>query len=120
MSDIPTVLRVVCAFTVVGLALYGFAVISRGRSAAKLGARADRLVSVIETTPLSQTAALHVVKLGERYHVIALSSGTVSLLAEIEPPIVERFAAARKPPTLLGMNARLKNDRRQRLRPENA
>ena len=81
---------------------------------AKLISRGDRLVSVIETTPLSPTASLHVVKLGERYHVIALSSGTVSLLSEIEPPVVERFAAARKPPALLGMNARAKDDRHER------
>jgi hypothetical protein len=51
--------------------------------------------------------------------VIALSSGTVSLLTEIEPPIVERFAAARKAPTLLGINAaRAKNDRHERARAE--
>jgi hypothetical protein len=39
---------------------------------------------------------------------------------KIEPPIVEHFAAARKPPTRLGMNARLKNGRSERSRPENA
>jgi flagellar biogenesis protein FliO len=51
-------------------------------------------VNVIETTPLSPTASLHIVKLGETYHVIASAAGTVSLLTEIEPPVVERFAAA--------------------------
>jgi flagellar biogenesis protein FliO len=118
MSDVPTVLRIVSAFAVVRLLLYAFAVISRGRMGTKLISRGDRLVCVIETTPLSPAASLHVVKLGERYHVLALASGTVSLLAEIEPPIVERFAAARKAPTLLGINARAKTDRQERTRAE--
>jgi hypothetical protein len=74
--------------------------------------RGDRLVNVIETTPLSPTASLHVVKLGETYHVITLSAGAMSLLTQIEPPVVERFAAARKSAGILGCNARTANDGR--------
>ena len=66
-------------------------------------------MNVIETTPLSPTASLHIVKLGETYHVIASAAGTVSLLTEIEPPVVERFAAARKSAGILGRNARTAN-----------
>jgi hypothetical protein len=46
------------------------------------------------------------------YHVIALSAAGVSLLTEIEPPAVERFAAARKSAGILGRNARTANDGR--------
>jgi flagellar biogenesis protein FliO len=113
MTEIPTVLRIVSAFAVVALVLYAFALISRQRLGTRLLARGDRLVSVIETTPLAQNASLHVVKLGERYHVIALASGAVSLLTEIEPPVVERFAATRKAPALLGINTRTKSDDRR-------
>ncbi|MGD0472451.1 MAG: flagellar biosynthetic protein FliO [Candidatus Velthaea sp.] len=99
MSDIPTVLRIVSAFAVVVLLLYAFAVVARQRRGTKLHARSDRLITVIETTPLTQNASLHVVKVGERYQVIALTSATVSQLGEIEPATVGRIAGSRDAPS---------------------
>jgi flagellar biogenesis protein FliO len=101
MTDVPLVLRIISAFAVVGLALYAFAMISRHRMNAASTARSDRLVNVIETTPLAQNASLHVVKVGERYHLVAHTSGTVSLLTEIEASVAERVAAERRFPRTL-------------------
>jgi flagellar biogenesis protein FliO len=106
VTDVPLVLRIVSAFAVVGLALYAFALVSRNRMNSASFARSDRLVNVIETTPLAQNASLHVVKVGERYHLIAHTSGTVSLLAEIEAPVAERITAARRFPRALAFNPR--------------
>lgn len=106
MTDVPLVLRIVSAFAVVGLALYAFAIISKHRMNSSSIARSDRLVNVIETTPLAQNASLHVVKVGERYHLIAHTSGTVSLLTEIEAPDAERVAAVRRFPRALNFNPR--------------
>jgi flagellar biogenesis protein FliO len=114
--EIPTLLRIAAALAAVGLILCAFAVVSRRRFGTTLLARGDRLVNVVETTPLSPTASLHVVKLGETYHTIALSAGAVSLLTTLEPPVVERFAAARKSAGIRGRNARRTND----ARPESA
>ena len=95
MTDVPLILRIVSSCAVVGLVLYGFVAVSRHRLSTKR-ARPGRLVSVIETTPLAQNASIYVVRVGERYHVVGHAAGGLSLLTEIEAPIVERCATARK------------------------
>jgi flagellar biogenesis protein FliO len=93
--ETATILRIISAFAVVALMLYAFAVVARYRMRSTAGLGNDRLISVIETTHLPQAGALHVVKVGERYHVIGTAGGGISILSEIEPSIVERRVAAR-------------------------
>ncbi len=97
MTDAPLVFRIISAFFVIGGLLYAFAVIARRRMGTMQTNRRERLIKVIETTRLAQAVSLHVIKIGERYEVIALSPSGVSRLTEIDPPIVERWAQDRKP-----------------------
>jgi flagellar biosynthetic protein FliO len=46
-------------------------------------ARTDRWLNVVESTMLSQHAALHVVRVGTRYFLIGSASGSVTRLAEL-------------------------------------
>jgi flagellar biogenesis protein FliO len=60
------------AVAVVALMLFGLYAIARALTRGRLATRADRrLVNVIESTFLSQHTTLHVVKVGERYYLIA-------------------------------------------------
>jgi flagellar biogenesis protein FliO len=71
------------AVLVVALMLFGLYAVVRAVSRGRLTAAADRrLVTVIESTFLSQNATLHVVKVGARYYLIARGEH-VKALAEV-------------------------------------
>ncbi len=84
------------AVATVALVLAGLHVLSRrivrGR---RFGSPNQRLVTVIESTMLSQHASVHVVKVGERYLVIGAASAALSTLAEIERPSTAGPSTAR-------------------------
>ena len=65
--------------------------IARGRS---FGSANRRLVTVIESTMLSQHASVHVVKVGARYLVIGAANAALSTLAEIECPSTAALRAS--------------------------
>ena len=60
--------------------------LARGRILASTN---RRLVTVLESTPLSQHSALHVIKVGTRYYLIGGGQGHVSSITELPAEEVE-------------------------------
>jgi flagellar biogenesis protein FliO len=80
------------ALAVVGLMLIGLYAILRGVIRARTLAAVDRrLVTVLESTLLSQQIAVHVIKVGARYLLVGGGNGAVSTLAELPPQDVEAW-----------------------------
>jgi flagellar biogenesis protein FliO len=95
--DIAYVLRVVQAFALVGLLLFGIVylgrIFQRGRMVA---GRGSRLVTTIESTALAQNVAVHVVRVGEKYFLVGGGSAGVALLAELPAAEIEPFIEAQR------------------------
>ncbi len=90
-------LNYVFALLVVALMLGGLYAIVRGLARGRILASADRrLVTVLESTMLSQHAALHVVKVGTKYYLIGGGQGHVSSLAELPPDEVESWLSGQR------------------------
>jgi flagellar biogenesis protein FliO len=82
------------ALTIVALMLGGLYIIVRGLARGRVFASAGRrMVTVLESTMLSQHASVHVVKVGGRYMLVGGSNGHVSLLAELPNDEVEAWLA---------------------------
>lgn len=80
----------VLALVVVGLMLFGLYAAVRALGRGRLVTSADkRLVSVVESTVVSQQTTLHVVKVLDKYYLIGGGAGHVSTLAEIPAEQVE-------------------------------
>jgi flagellar biogenesis protein FliO len=80
------------ALLVVALMLGGLYAVVRGLARGRLIASSQkRLVTVLETTPLSQHSSLHVVKVGGRYYLIGGSNGSIGTLTELDPAEVETW-----------------------------
>jgi len=94
MIDAAELLRFVAAFGVIALVLYAFAAFSRRSTGPGSFLRRERIVEVIETTPLPHASSLHVVKLGDAYFAIGRTEGGISVLSEIPKEVVERERAA--------------------------
>jgi len=91
-------LQYLVALAVVALMLGGLYAVVRGLARGRLIASADRrLVSVLESTVLSQHAALHVVKAGGKYLLIGASNGGgVTTLGELPAEEVEAWLAQQR------------------------
>ncbi|HTX03284.1 MAG TPA: flagellar biosynthetic protein FliO [Candidatus Acidoferrales bacterium] len=77
---------------VVALMLGGLYAVVRGLARGRLIASSEkRLVTVLESTPLSQHAALHVVKVGQRYFLIGGGNGPMGTLTELDAAEVENW-----------------------------
>lgn len=85
----------VLALIVVGLMLLGLWMVVRGLARGRmLGSANRRLVTVLESTMLSQHAGLFVVKVGERYLLLGGGKdGSVATLAELPSADVEGWIA---------------------------
>ncbi|MGZ3497667.1 MAG: flagellar biosynthetic protein FliO [Vulcanimicrobiaceae bacterium] len=78
------------ALLVVALMLGGLYIIVRALGRGRLIASAGkRLVSVVESTYVSQNTTLHVVKVANQYYLIGGGNGQVQTLAEIPAERVE-------------------------------
>ena len=85
------------ALLIVALMLSGLYIIVRGLARGRIFASAGRrLVTVIESTALSQHVNVHVVKVGERYLLVGGANGSVSTLAELSADEVEAWLAAQR------------------------
>ena len=82
------------ALSIVALMLGGLYIIVRGLARGRVFASANRrMVTVLESTMLSQHASVHVVKVGARYLLVGGSNGNVSTLAELPGDEVEAWLA---------------------------
>lgn len=80
------------ALLVVALMLGGLYAVVRGLARGRLIASSEkRLVTVLESTPLSQHSALHVVKVGSRYYLIGGGNGPMGTVAELDSAEVENW-----------------------------
>jgi flagellar biogenesis protein FliO len=87
----------VLALLVVALLLGGLYLVVRGLARGRILASANRrLVTVIESTPLSQHAALHVIKVGSRYYLIGGGQGHVTSIVELPADEVEGWLEAQR------------------------
>ena len=92
----------VLALVVVALMLGGLYALVRGFARGRVLASANRrLVTVLESTALSQHAAVHVVKVGAKYFLVGASNGQVNTIGEVPPEEVEAWLADQR--TLLGV-----------------
>ena len=75
----------VLALVVVALMLGGLYAVVRGLARGRvLLSTNKRIVTVIESTALSQRSAVHVVKVGKKYYLVGASEGHVSTLGELD------------------------------------
>ena len=90
MGDV--VFHVLWAFAVIALLLVGltYAVraLNRGRIVSASG---RRLLTVVESTALSQNATVHVVKVGDRYYLIGGGSAGVTHIADVPSDVVDPY-----------------------------
>jgi flagellar biogenesis protein FliO len=87
-------LNYLLALVVVALMLGGLYAIVRGLARGRVLSSADRrLVTVLESTMLSQHGAVHVVKAGSRYLLIGGGNGHVTTLGELPAEEVEAWLA---------------------------
>ena len=85
-------LQYVVRILVVALMLGGLYAVVRGLARGRLIASSERrLVTVLESTPLAQHSAVHVIKVGNRYYLIGGSNGAVNTLTELDPAEVEAW-----------------------------
>ncbi len=90
-------LSYVFALLVVALLLGGLYLIVRGLARGRLLTSANRrLVTVLESTPLSQHSALHVIKVGGRYYLIGGGQGHVTSIVELPPDEVESWLESQR------------------------
>jgi flagellar biogenesis protein FliO len=88
--DPATLPRLLAAFGVIALLLYGLASILRYESSSRLFAGTRRkLITPIESTMLSNTASLHVVRIVDKYYVLGSAGEGVSILQQLDKPAVE-------------------------------
>ena len=85
------------ALVVVALMLAGLYVVVRGIARGRVLLSADRrLVTVLESTMLSQHVSLHMVKVGHRYFLVGGGNAQVSTLAEVPSEDVEPWLASQR------------------------
>jgi flagellar biogenesis protein FliO len=85
-------LQYILALVVVGLMLGGLYVVVRGLSRSRvLLSSSNRLITVLETTMLSQHSSCHVIKAGSHYYLIGVSNGHVSTLGELPADEVDAW-----------------------------
>ena len=85
------------ALLVVALLLVGLYAVVRGLVRGRVLTSANRrLVTVLETTALTQHSAIHVIKAGQRYYLLGANQGAVSTLGELPPEEVEAWLTEEK------------------------
>ncbi len=80
-------LHYVAALGVVALMLLGLQAVARSYARRRLHApKTNRIADVIESTPLTQHAALHVVNIEGRRYLIGSAGNCIALLASLSDP----------------------------------
>ena len=87
--------RLLGTFGVIALLLCALAAVLRYEPLNRLlSSPRRRLINPIETTALSSTSSLHVVRILDRYYVLGSSSGSISVVCPIEREGVEAHLRA--------------------------
>lgn len=116
--DLVFILRSIQALALVGLLLVAFWWIARSLGRGRLIVSADkRLVSVIESTYLSQNTTLHIVKIAEKYYAVGGGAGHLAMLGEVPADAVvpwiesHRRALGEQTATISALIGRLRHPR---------
>jgi flagellar biogenesis protein FliO len=92
--DVALATRMLSALAVIVLVLFGLQAFARIALRTRLAPGGDRrLVHVVETTFLPNAASLHVVKIADRYIVVARSGTAIALLCDIAPEKIDAWLA---------------------------
>jgi len=76
--------RLAAACVIVGIVLYLLQAVGRATVRTAATSRpGGRLVAVLETTALPNSASLHVVRVAERYYVLGRSPAQITMLCEL-------------------------------------
>jgi flagellar biogenesis protein FliO len=85
------------ALVVIALMLAGLYAVVRGFARGRVLAMSDRrMVSVLESTVVSQHASMHVVKVGKRYLLVGGGNSQLSTLAELPADEIEAWIATQR------------------------
>ena len=89
--------QAVWALVVVALLLLGMTyvarTINRGRIVVSTG---KRLVTVVESAPLSQHASVHVIKIADKYYLVGGGSAGVHHIADVPSDVVEPYIESQR------------------------
>jgi flagellar biogenesis protein FliO len=95
--DISFLLRVGSAFALVALLLVGLTYVVRALSRGRLVVAANRkLVTVVESTFVTQNVTLHVVKVGDRFYLLGGGSAGLTKIDEVPADIAQRWLDEQK------------------------
>jgi flagellar biogenesis protein FliO len=95
--DIAFVFKVVWAFALVALLLAGLTYAVRMLSRGRLIVAANRkLVTVVESTFVAQNVTLHVIKIGDRYHLIGGGSAGITKIDEVPAELAQGWLDEQK------------------------
>jgi hypothetical protein len=115
--DGSMLVRLLGTFGVVALLLCALAALLRYEPLTRvLSSPRRRLVHPIETTALSSTSALHVVKILDRYYVLGSSSGGVNVVCPIEREGVETHLRALRARPSVSLRSVLRAIRRKSMK----
>lgn len=96
--------RMLGAFAVIAAVLFGLQFLGRTNVRQRLsGGGNRRLIAVLETTMLPNSAALHVVKVAEKYVVIGRSGGYIATLCEIPQSAIDAWLEAQAASRVAGV-----------------
>ena len=95
--DITFIFKVVWAFALVALLLAGLTYAVRLLSRGRLIVAANRkLVTVVESTFVTQNVTLHVIKVGERYYLIGGGAAGITKIDEVPFEIAQGWLDEQK------------------------
>jgi flagellar biogenesis protein FliO len=94
--SVPFAAQYAAALLVVGLVLFALYYGMRIMGRARLFRSDRRLVCVMESTPLHNNGALHVVRVADLYYLIGANAGGISTLAQLPAPHIEESLKSTK------------------------
>ncbi len=90
--DIAFIFKIVWAFALVSLLLFGLAytvrALSRGRL---LSATNHKLVTVVESTFVAQNVTVHVIKVGARFYLVGGGSAGLTAIDEVPADVAQTW-----------------------------
>ena len=91
------IFQVIFAFVLIGVLLVGMTYVARALQRGRLvSGTGRRLVSTVESTMLAQNAAVHVVKVADKYYLLGGGPGGIALIAELAREEIEPYIDAQR------------------------
>ncbi len=95
--DIAFVLKIIWAFALVALLLYGMMLVTRAMQRGRLTAgTGKRLITTVESTMLGQHVYVHVIRVADKYFLVGGGNAGVAMLSELPPEEIEPYIAQQR------------------------